>query len=162
MTYIVALTPKYSKVTAVEKSSWIASLKFKLQTTPSKLVMFKLTFATYCRHLGFLKITNTRTTIRTILLRKIQRFRPQIDKIHPSTAKSFILFHRRSSPQIFPGKIWNYHVMHILSCDWTVELITDKILPGFLSLLTNFFFAPANFWDRNYKKNRQYKFSLTV
>lgn len=140
MTHIVALTPKYSKVMAVEKSSWIASLKFKLQTTPSKLVMFKLTFATCCRHLGFLKITNTRTTIRTILLRKIQRFRPRIDKIHPSTAKSFILFHRRSSPQIFPGKIWNYHVMHISFCDWTVELMawTRKIVVLFLFFISFF------------------------
>ena len=130
-------------------------------------MIFKLTFATCCRHLGFLKITSTRTTIRTILLRKIRRFRPRIDKIHPSTAKSFTLFHRRSSPQIFPGKIWNYHVMHILFCDWTVELMawTGKIVvlfPFFISfflvffphlLLTIFFFSPANFLDRNYKKN---------
>ena len=146
MTYIVALTPKYSKVMAVEKSSWIASLKFKLQTTPSKLAMSKLTFATCCRHLGLLKITNTRTTFRTILLRKIQRFWPGIDKIHPSTAKSFIFIadHRpRSSRVRFEIITWRAYCLVIGQLNlmaWTDNsFIISFFLVFFPHLLTNFF-----------------------
>lgn len=117
--------------------------------------MFKLTFATCCRHLGFSKITNTRTSIRTILLREIQRFRPGIDKIQlQNRSFCFIADHRpRSSRVRFEIITWRTYCLVIGQLNWQLIILSSfrSSWFSFLAHLLTMFFYLSKFFRSQFQ-----------